>query len=75
MAHVKITDAAVTTNRYTDDWLMLPFGTRPDESVTRKQIDWFWDNHSYPRHRANIKEILEALGLDEFDSFKIAVLK
>ena len=71
VADVRIANGVVSTTKYTDDALYLPFGRVPDHRVTRKTIDLFYEEHCVPRHRSNIREYLDHFGLEAFDAFAL----
>ena len=73
-ADVVINEGVVTTTRYTGVALDLPFGNIPDERISRKTIDLFFEEHCVPEHRANIRDILDYHGLDEYDAYKICLI-
>jgi hypothetical protein len=52
----------------------LPFGKIPDSKVTKQLIDWFFENHCIPEHKADLEFQLNALGLTEHDSFEICLI-
>ena len=70
-ADVTIKEGVVTTVRYTDAALDLPFGNIPDNRISRKTIDLYFEEHCVPKHRANIAQILEYHGLAEYDAYEI----
>jgi hypothetical protein len=71
MADIVIKDGIVTSTRYTDVALNLPFGNQPDSSISREAIDLFFAEHCVSEDRANIQEILKYYKLDEFDAYEI----
>ena len=73
-ADVTISEGVVTSVRYTDAALDLPFGNIPDSRISRKTIDLFFEEHCVPEHRANIQQILEYHGLMEYDAYEICRL-
>ena len=70
-ADVTIDEGVVTTVRYTGAALDLPFGNIPDNRVSRKTIDLFFEEHCVPEHRANIRQILDHHGLEKYDAYAI----
>ena len=70
-ADVSIKEGIVTTVRYTDAALDLPFGNIPDSRISRKTVDLFFEEHCIPKHRANIRQILDYHGLAEYDAYEI----
>ena len=70
-ADVTIKEGVVTTVRYTDVALDLPFGNIPDSRISRKTIDLFFEEHCVPQHRANLAQILDYHGLAEYDAYEI----
>jgi len=73
-ADVVIREGAVTSKRYTDAALDLPFGNLPDSRISRKTIDLFFDEHCVPEHRANIRQILDYYGIEKYDAYEICRL-
>ena len=70
-ADVTINEGAVTSLRYTDTALDLPFGNIPDSRISRKTIDLFFEEHCIPEHRANLQQFLKYYGLEKFDAYEI----
>ena len=70
-ADVTIDEGVVTTKRYTDVTLDLPFGNLPDSRISRKTIDLFFEEHCVPLHRANLQQILDYYGLEKYDAYEI----
>ena len=70
-ADVLINEGVVTSVRYTDAALDLPFGNIPDSRISRKTIDLFFEEHCIPEHRANLRQILDHHGLKEYDAYAI----
>jgi len=70
-ADVTIEEGIVSSVRYTDAALDLPFGNIPDERISRKTIDLFFEEHCVPEHRANLRQILDYYGLEKFDAYEL----
>jgi hypothetical protein len=70
-AFVSIEDGTVTTEKYTDDWLLLPFGKVSDRNITRRGVNLFFSEHCIPEHRANLQDFLLHYGLEKHDPFRI----
>lgn len=57
----------VTFRNYTDDVYSCAFGVRKE--VTYDEVLEFLEERTVPRNRADIKEILEELGLKRYDPY------
>jgi hypothetical protein len=71
MARVEINGGRVKTERFTDFLPDLPFGLMRDDMVSKQQVDWFFEEHCFPEHKADLKDQLEAVGLETYDAFEI----
>jgi len=70
-ADVTIREGVVSSIRYTDVALDLPFGNIPDSHISRKTIDLFFEEHCVPEHRANLQQFLDYYRLDKYDAYEI----
>jgi hypothetical protein len=70
-ADVTIKNGVVSTVRYTDEMLDLPFGRVPDRLITRRTVDLFFRERCVPEHRANLRDFLDFYGLEQFNAFAI----
>lgn len=59
----------VRIENHTNDWLHLAFGVK--KNPTWKDYEDFLEDRCPPRTRANIKEVLESLGLQHYDPISI----
>ena len=61
----------VRVKNYADFPLDNAFGLKSPENVTWDDVYRFLISRTYPENRANINEILEDLGLKEYDPIKM----
>lgn len=54
---------------YTDDKFIRPFGSIKKPTI--EDLEWFLEDRCFPRTRANCKELLESMGLDNYDPIEI----
>lgn len=67
---VKVENNKVYLTNHTDgDILLRPFGV--NEKPTIKDLEAFFEERCFPRERVNRQEILEALGLMEYNPLEI----
>ena len=59
----------ITFTNYTDDVVERVFGYRTEEDVIMDDLMRFFERRTYPRNRTDIKSILHAMGLEEYDPY------
>lgn len=59
----------VIVKNFTDDVILRPFGV--NENPTYKDLEDFMESRCFPRTRGNCRELLEKIGLDNYDPFEI----
>lgn len=59
----------VSIQNFTDNLISRAFGCK--ESVTWEDLESFLESRCFPKNRANAKDILENIGLEEYDPFEI----
>ncbi len=62
---------AVTIINYTDSIALRPFGVR--EKLTVQDVEDFLEERCFPRARADVRRMLDRLGLDVYDPLEICL--
>lgn len=64
-----LTFIKVTT--YSDDWLHLPFGRKPDAEVTLADLDFMLEERCFERGRSDAKQLLKSMDIPCYDPLAI----